>query len=258
MNPLRVLIVEDEWPARNYLVELLQKTDKAEVVAAVPTVRQAEQALEPTAQAAIDVAFVDVRLGGRKGDEAGLGWIRAKTGAGSPMFVLATAYEQHALQAYELGVADYLLKPFTPRRVSECVDRLLKRRSAAALTLPTPVRIAARREHVIVFLDLHDVWACEAADRLTFVHSVRGRFDLDLTLSAIGASFGRSLLRVHRNWLINPSRVLELERDAGDTSVFVGHAFGAEMSGVRVPVAKERAVTVRDVLLATARGVRHV
>jgi DNA-binding LytR/AlgR family response regulator len=259
MTSLRVLIVEDEWPARNYLVELLQKTERAEVVAAVATVREAQQALEPNAQAAIDVAFVDVRLNTRKGDQSGLVWLRSAHAApGAPMFVLATAYEQHALEAFELGVVDYLLKPFTPRRVTECVARLQKRRPPDDRAQPLPLRIAARRERVIVFLDLCDVWACEAADRLTFVHSARGRFDLDLTLSAIESSFGRTLLRVHRNWLINPSRVLELERDAGDTSVYVGHALGAEKSGVRVPVAKERAVAVRDALLTGARGVRHV
>jgi DNA-binding LytR/AlgR family response regulator len=258
MTSLRVLIVEDEWPARNYLVELLQKTERAEVVAAVATVREAQQALEPTAHAAIDVAFVDVRLHTRQGDQSGLVWLRSAARApDAPMFVLATAYEQHALEAFDLGVVDYLLKPFTPRRVAECVARLLARRPPDDQAASMPLRIAARRERVIVFLDLHDVWACEAADRLTFVHSVRGRFDLDLTLSAIGSSFGRTLLRVHRNWLINPTRVLELERDAGDTSIYVGHALGAEKWGVRVPVAKERAVAVRDALLAGARGVRH-
>jgi two-component system response regulator LytT len=259
VTSLRALIVEDEWPARNYLVELLQKTQRAEVVAAVATVREAQQALEPNAQAAIDVAFVDVRLHAREGDASGLQWIRAAAGApGAPMFVLATAYDQHAVEAFDLGVADYLVKPYTPRRVTECVDRLVKRRPPVGDAPSIPLRIAARSERVIVFLDLCDVWACEAADRLTFVHSARGRFDLDLTLSAIGSSFGRTLLRVHRNWLINPSRVLELERDAGDTSVYVGQAVGKGKSGVRVPVAKERAVAVRDALLAGARGVRHI
>jgi DNA-binding LytR/AlgR family response regulator len=258
MTSLRALIVEDEWPARNYLVELLQKTETIEVVAAVATVREAQQALDPRARAAIDVAFVDVRLGTRRGDESGLVWLRSVASApGAPSFVLATAYERHALEAFDLGVVDYLLKPFTPRRVSECVARLLKRRPLDGRAVDMPLRIAARKERVIVFLDLADVWACEAADRLTFVHSPRGRFDLDLTLSAIGSSFGRTLLRVHRNWLINPSRVLEFERDAGETSVYVGHALGPETSGVRVPVAKERAIAVRDALLASARGIRH-
>jgi len=174
------------------------------------------------------------------------------------MFVLATAYKQHAIVAYELGVSDYLVKPFTAHRVAACIQRLRTRTPAserAAATLP--LRIAARRQRKIVFLDLNEVWACEAADRLTCVHSARGRYDLDLTLSAIATSFGRTLVRVHRNWLVNANLVLELERDSGDMSLFVGTAAGAELAGVRVPVAKERATEVRELLMASARGLRQ-
>ncbi|HTQ06063.1 MAG TPA: LytTR family DNA-binding domain-containing protein [Polyangiaceae bacterium] len=257
MNELRALVVEDEWPARSYLVELLQKTGGVEVIAAVASTREAEQALE-LSEHAVDLAFVDVHLGAGKHDQVGLVWLRrAAREAGAPLFVLATAHGEHALEAFDLGVSDYLLKPFTEPRVNECVARLLARRPPSETPAP-PARIAARRGRAIVFLDFDQVWACEAAERLTFVHSAQGRFDLDLTLSAIAASFGRSLLRVHRNWLINPTRVLELERDAGGTSLFVGPAHAADGSGVRVPVAKDRAAAVRDVLLQGASGIRQV
>jgi DNA-binding LytR/AlgR family response regulator len=253
---LRVLVVEDEWPARNYLVELLQATGQAEVVAAVATTAEAQQAIAPQTGAAVDAAFVDIQLARRPGEPSGLDWVRDVAGdPRAPRFVLATAYKQHALEAYDLGVVDYLVKPFTPQRVAGCVHRLTARaqpRPHPAL----PLRIAARRQRVIVFLELDEVWACEASDRLTYVHSARGRYDLDLTLSAIGSSFGRTLLRVHRNWLVNAARVLELERDAGEMTLFVGAA-GPGSAGVRVPVAKERAALVRDLLLKSARGVRH-
>jgi DNA-binding LytR/AlgR family response regulator len=120
-----------------------------------------------------------------------------------------------------------------------------------------PLRIAARRQRSIVFLELDEVWACEAADRLTYVHSARGRYDLDLTLAAIAASFGPAMLRVHRNWLVNTGRVLELEREAGEVSLFAGSAKGANTVGVRIPIAKERAAEVRMRLLAVAPGIRH-
>jgi DNA-binding LytR/AlgR family response regulator len=260
VKPLRVLIVEDEWPARNYLVELVEQTQRAQVVAAVSRIAEAEQALLPGAGAAIDAAFVDVRLSAKTADRNGLEWVRATARTpGAPMFVLATAYSQHALEAFDLGVVDYLVKPFTLRRVSECVARLAERRRPADPgDGAIPLRIAARRDRAIVFLDMDEVWACEAADRLTFVHSIRGRFDLDLTLSAIASSFGKTMLRVHRNWLVNPARVVELEREAGETRLLVGTVAGQEASGVRVPVAKERSAAVRDALMATARGVRHV
>jgi two-component system, LytTR family, response regulator LytT len=254
---LRALVVEDEWPARNYLVKLLQRTGSAEVVAAVSSVAAAQQALDPVSGALIDVAFVDVQLRANGGDLSGLEWVRAMSRTpNAPLFVLATAFKQHAPEAFDLAVSDYLVKPFTQRRVTECVERLLARRPVSVATEPPPLRIAARSPTAIVFLDLNEVWACEAADRLTFVHSARGRFDLDLTLSAIGASFGRSLARVHRNWLVNASRVLELERAGGDVTLWVGLASSGQRTGLRVPVAKERATAVREALLASARGVR--
>jgi DNA-binding LytR/AlgR family response regulator len=251
------LVVEDEWPARSYLVELLQETDGVDVIAAVASSHEAEQALALSGRA-VDVAFVDVHLGAARNDEEGLAWLRSMTRApGAPLFVLATAHGQHALEAFDLGVCDYLLKPFTPKRVNECVARLLVRRPRSeAPTLPP--RVAARKGRAIVFLDFEYVWACEAAERLTFVHSAQGRFDLDLTLSAIAVSFGSNLLRVHRNWLINPMRVIALEREAGGTSVFVGSAHAGAGSGVRVPVSKERAAAVRDALLQGARGIRQI
>ena len=92
-----------------------------------------------------------------------------------------------------------------------------------------------------------------------FVHTRRGKFDLDLSLSAIEAAFGgggSALLRTHRNWLVNPEHVLELLRDAGDELV-VGADAEDEGEGVRVPVARERAQAVRDELLTNATGLRR-
>lgn len=252
---LRVLVVEDDWQARNYLVQLLQQTGAAEVVAAVATLTEAQQMLSLQAGACVDVAFVDVQLS--HGGPSGLDLVRAVNAEPHPpRFVLATAYAQHALKAYELGVADYLVKPFTAERVAACVQRLLAQRPPDTVVPGPgwPLRIAARRQRSIVFLDLDDVWACEAADRLTYVHASRGRYDLDLTLSTIASSFGRTLVRVHRNWLVNAARVLELTRDPGEMSLLVGPAAGE--AGVRVPVAKERATEIRDLLLSSARGVR--
>src|SRR5947207_12688120 len=117
-----------------------------------------------------------------------------------PRFLLATASSQHGLEAFDLGVVDYILKPFTEERVGQCLKRLLERRAPRAQGLR---RVVARRKKSLVFLDPATIWAFEAADRLTFVHAPEGKFDIDLSLSAIEASFGRALFRVHRNWLVN-------------------------------------------------------
>jgi DNA-binding LytR/AlgR family response regulator len=174
---------------------------------------------------------------------------------GAPSIVLATASREHALEAFDLGVLDYLLKPFSEERVEQCLRRVLERLPQRAAEPKAPERIVARRRKNLVFLDADEVWAFEAAQRLTFVHTPHGTFDLDLSLSAIEASFGRRLTRVHRNWLVNPAFVKELEREGSETRLFVGAAVG--QPGVHVPVARERAHDLKDLLLANSTGLRR-
>src|SRR5258708_23305670 len=126
---LRALVVEDEWPARNYLVELLEGSGLAEVVGAVGSLEQARQALAGDAAGrGVDVCCVDGALEGGPTGESGLSLVRSFAAGGAPTFVLATAYAQHAIEAFELGVADYLLKPFNEERVVQCLRRLVERR----------------------------------------------------------------------------------------------------------------------------------
>lgn len=259
---LRTLVVEDEWPARNYLVELLESSGLAEVVGAVGTLEQARQALsgEPPGLG-VHVVFVDVSIDGAPTGESGLTLVRAHASLpAAPMFVLATAHENHAVEAFALGVADYLLKPFSEERVVQCLRRLVDRRReqrASASPASGSARIVARRKRSLVFLAPHEIWAFEAADRLTFVHTLHGTFDIDLSLAAVEASFGRAFVRVHRNWLVNAEHIKEFERDGPETRLFVGEGVGEAGKGVRVPVARERAAAVREMLLENATGLRR-
>jgi two-component system, LytTR family, response regulator LytT len=252
---LRALVVEDEWAARNYLVELLEGSALAQVVGAVSRVDEARQALEDTSGLTVDVAFVDIHLAG-DGASAGLELVRTlSVRDDAPMFVLATASHEHAIEAFRLDVVDYLLKPFTEERVVECLRRVLARRPS--LPRAGPTRIVARRGKTLVFLEPREVWAFEALDRLTQVHTPHGTFDVDLTLSVIESSIGRTLMRVHRNWLVNAACIKELDRDGRETKIFVGVGIGPQRAGVEVAVSRQRAQAVRDMLLANATGLRR-
>jgi DNA-binding LytR/AlgR family response regulator len=244
---LRALVVEDEWAARNFLVELLERSGAVEVIGAAASADDARDVLQ-SRESPIDVAFVDVRLVGGDREDEGLDLVRSfARQPDAPMFVLATAFAQHALEAFDLGVVDYLHKPFTTERVAQCIERLRARRPSHPPPAG-PVRIVVRRKRALVFLRLEEVWAFEAAERLAFVHSSRGKFDVDLSLSAVEASFGRSLLRVHRNWLVSADHVKELEGAGSETELLVGD--------LRVPVARERAQAVREALMQGTLGIR--
>jgi len=253
---LRVLVLEDEWVARNYLVELVQGTGLATVVGAVGALGEAVDFLGDTDLAAsIDVVFVDINLLGSQG--TGLDLVRQFIGKpDAPAFVLATAMKEHAVDAFALGVVDYILKPFDKERIAQCLERLsAMRRVEAPATNERPTRIVARNKRNLVFLQLNEVWAMEAAQGMSLVHSERGTFDIDLSLDSIAATFGKFFPRVHRNWLVNEEHILELEREAGETAVFVGgRANGAPR--LRVPVARDRAAALRTRLVDDGVGIR--
>lgn len=240
----RALVVEDEAPARNYLVQLLQQTGRVQVAAAVPSTSQARAVLTQTT---VDVAFVDVRLG--SAPYAGLDlarWLAAE--APSVPVVMVTAARDHAVEAFELGIKDYLLKPYTSERVSACLTRVESLLRARPLERP---RIVARQGPDLVFLDCEELRAFEASARLVTVHSVRGAFAVDLSLAALESVLGPFVLRVHRNWLVSRAHVTRLARDNGEL-----HAHVRDLKST-VPVARDRRAQVRDALLARTVGLRE-
>lgn len=250
MSLLRVVIVDDEPQARAFLAELLAQTERVELVGACESAAAAQQVLATTA---VDAIFIDVQLRGAR-DTGGL-QLAAFVHAQHPQLavVLATASAQHALTAFELGVVDYLHKPFTQERVEACLDRLVQRRPAPAPparpATTAPKIIAARARRDLVLLPFEEVLAFEAVDRLVHVHSDRGRFDIDLSLASVEAAHGDALLRVHRAWLVVRDRVQAIERADGEQALVL-------RGGLTVPVARDRWVAVRAALLAATTGLR--
>jgi two-component system response regulator LytT len=258
---LRTLVVESDLPTRNHLVKVVESLGLAKVIGAVGNADEAWQAMERAATVGggvrIDVALVDVSLGGGASGESGLTLVRSRTAEPEgPMFVLSATHERHALEAFELGVVDYILRPFNEERITQCLRRIQRRRSTERRLSGDPTRIVAHRERSLVFLDLQDVWAFEATGRSTFVHSTQGKFDLDLSLASVESSLGRAFMRVHRSWLVNLAHVKELERADDDTKLFVGDGVPEGGMGLHVPVARERAAFIRERLLMNATGLR--
>ena len=138
---------------------------------------------------------------------------------------------------------------------TEPVPELRHRRERAFTAAPT--RVVARLKNSLVFLEPIEIWAFEAADRMTYVHSPHGRFEIDVSLAVIEASMDRRFTRVHRNWLISVAHVKQLERGTGETTLFVGAGIEDESQGIRVPVSRNHAQALREMLLANAIGVRR-
>lgn len=240
-------MVEDEAAARAFLVELLEGAGLS-VVAAVEDEAEAETVLEPETGVRVDVAFVDIQLtGSLDAEEAGLRLVRKHAERpGAPAFVLCTANREHALEAYGLGVVDYLVKPVSRRRVAACIERISGRLQPSSDR--GGHRVVARSRRGLVFFEQSEVLAFKAEGRLVEVLTASGAYGVDLTLNGLERSLGPNFLRVHRNYLVNGPHVRGLEREDGEMRLSVGeHA---------VPVARDRQPEVRRRLLADAFGIK--
>ena len=115
-SPLRVLVVDDEPLARQRLLDLLAVEDHVEVVGTAGTGRDAVEAIRSMSP---DLVFLDVQMPGL----TGLDVVREIGPEAMPVTVFVTAFDQHALQAFELAALDYLLKPFEDERFRAALAR---------------------------------------------------------------------------------------------------------------------------------------
>jgi two-component system, LytTR family, response regulator LytT len=241
---IRVAILDDERVARDHLAELVTSSGLGEVIATFERADELEQALR--AGHFCDAVFIDIELAS---DQTG-GIELAKRLAGHqalPCFVFIAAHGEHAVTAYDLGAADYLLKPYAVERVSRSLLRILAARSQRQLT---PERLAVRHRRNLVFLGVDEVIAFEVQGGTTVVHAGDGVYELDLTLSALVAMFAGRFFRVHRNWLVPLGKVRELIREEGELSLRILN------STLLVPVSRDKAHEVK-VQLLTSPGIRR-
>ena len=116
MNALRVLVVDDEAPARKRLVDLVEETDDVTLLAACADGRSA---VEHILRDDPDLVFLDVQMP----EVTGIEVVRLVGPDRMPVVVFVTAYDQYALKAFELAAVDYLLKPFGDDRFRRAVER---------------------------------------------------------------------------------------------------------------------------------------
>lgn len=123
--PIRALIVDDEAPARDELLYLLQEHPDVQATQA----DSAEAALSAIAQGGVDLVFQDIQMPGQDGFQV----LEGARGMGRPpVFVFVTAFDSHAIRAFEENAADYLLKPVSPDRLSKSLDRVRRLLSGPA------------------------------------------------------------------------------------------------------------------------------
>ncbi|HEX3549099.1 MAG TPA: LytTR family DNA-binding domain-containing protein [Candidatus Elarobacter sp.] len=207
---MRALIVDDEPLVRSELVYALGRAaGDIDVTEAADGV----EALRALGGDAFDVVFLDVNLPGLDGLE--LAKIVGKQQS-PPQIVFVTAHDQHAVDAFELAAFDYVVKPVSEDRLRRTVERLRAARASAApsdaAAATSPARVALEDGERTRLVKLADMRYVQANGHVVTVRLFDGDLRWKGSLSDAAARLEpNGFLRVHRAYLVNPERVIEVE-----------------------------------------------
>src|SRR5438105_12643437 len=188
---IRAFVLDDEPLAVRRLSRMLEETGRVEIAGAGS---DPVDAVEWLSDNRVDVLFLDIQMPGMDGFEA-LSMLDPQ-----PLVVFTTAYDQYALQAFEVNSIDYLLKPVEERHLARALDKLDRLRStpvpppdwksvlaqlSTAMGAPAPTRIASRLGERIHILDLAKVTHFFAQDKLTYAATEGKNYVIDHSVSEL-------------------------------------------------------------------------
>jgi two-component system LytT family response regulator len=210
---IRVLIVDDEAPARDKLRRWL--TEQPDI-ALVGESADGLAAAAAIAKLQPEVVFLDIQMPGLSGLEVAA----QLEPAGAPLLVFVTAFDEHAIKAFDLNAIDYLLKPYDKDRLQKTLGRIRERRGAghAAAAIHTARAQTGSSERLLVpqgetlqLIDAAAIHWLEADDNYVHVHTAQARFILRRTLSDLLVQLGEQrFARIHKSAAVNVAEIKAL------------------------------------------------
>ncbi|MCW2901889.1 MAG: DNA-binding response regulator [Streptosporangiaceae bacterium] len=241
MAGLRVLAVDDELPALDDLAYLLRSDPR---VTEVGTARDGAAALRSLDRALaegrpVDAVFLDIRMPGLDG--LVLGRLLSRFAA-PPKIVYVTAYEGHAVDAFEIKAEDYLLKPVRRERLAEAVRRVAEASGPGPRPPAEPEPVPVELSGVTRFVPAAEVHYVEAHGDYARLHTASGSHLVRIPLNTLEERWrDAGFLRVHRSHLVALRHVEQLRLDSGRCTVRVG--------GIELPVSRRHTRELRDLLV---------
>lgn len=246
---LKAIVVDDETPARDELSYLLSHEPDLEVVGQADS---GTAAIALAAELKPHVVFMDIAMRGMNGLEAA-GVIRKILP--NAIVIFATAYDHYAVQAFEIGAVDYVLKPFEEERIHTAVERLKTYRPAewqaagqridAALDAQkvTIHKLPVERNGKIVLVNYDDIIYVTTDPGQVKVVACDADYSYTGTLADIEQrTDGTKLIRVHKSYLVNLDKVKEvIPWFKGTYWLKMDH-----VSGIEIPVSKSKIKLVKD------------
>ncbi|HEY8023261.1 MAG TPA: response regulator [Burkholderiaceae bacterium] len=238
---MRVLIVDDELPARDKLRRLLREETDIE---AIFEAADGFQALDRVAADSPDVLFLDVQMPEISGLE-----VAASLPFPAPIIVFVTAFDQYAIRAFDADATDYLLKPYDHARFKRAVQRVrerLERRVDAPdhTGEPEPKAVSSPSfqplQHLLVsersvtrVVKVDQIEWIETADNYVILHTAQAHPLLRQTLTSLLAKLGPNFVRCHRRFAVRSDRIERIVAlDKGDGELIL-------RGGTRLPYSRQ-------------------
>jgi len=239
---MKILIVDDEPLARERLAGFLPELPDCELVGQAVHGRDAvEQAIALQA----DVLLMDIAMPVMDGLEAA----RHLQGIENPpSIIFCTAFDDHALAAFDAAAIDYLVKPVRKERLQQALERARTLRVGAASVI-RKMASAKQRTHLsaslrgsLRLIAIEDIYYLQADEKYVVVHHARGEDLIEESLKSLEQEFADTFIRIHRNCLVSQNEFLELRRDNdGSVHAILRHGKQAlEVSRRCVPGLREQ------------------
>jgi two-component system response regulator AlgR len=214
-DALRVLIVDDEPPARERLGRML--AELADVAVAGEAGNGAE-ALEACGRLLPDIVLLDIRMPGMDGIEVARHLNALEE---PPAVIFVTAHDEHALAAFEAQALGYLLKPVRQEKLARAIQRAARVAAPQLQRVAEQAQLGRRRQQVAArlgdqlrLIPVEDIYYFAAGQKYVTVRHRGGSDLIDESLRALAAEFAPDFVRIHRNSLVAARHVAAIERSA--------------------------------------------
>ncbi|RZT09887.1 two component transcriptional regulator, LytTR family [Duganella sp. CF402] len=234
---MRILIVDDERPARDKLRRMLASEPG---ITAIEEARDGVEALERLPAFAPDVLLLDIQMPEITGLD-----VAASLPSPAPLVVFVTAYDEYAIRAFDANAIDYLLKPYDQPRLQRALQRVRERlaQQSAAAAQATPAPAAAPLPAITQLLvpersgtrvvKVDQIQWIETADNYVILHTADGAPLMRQTLAGLLDKLGPRFLRCHRRAAVQVSHIASIANlDKGDGEIILH-------TGARVPLSRQ-------------------
>ena len=241
--PLRALLVDDEAPT---LAELAWLLGQDERIGEIYTAGSGTEALKSLDDHPVDVIFTDISMPGLDG--LALAKVLARF-ADRPQVVFVTAYDEHAVTAFELEVTDYVMKPVRADRLGEAVRRVVAQRAEKRVTVvpvpdaPADETIPVELGGVTTFVQRSQILYAQAQGDYARLHTDRGSHLVRISLNALEERWGdHGFVRIHRSTLVSTAHITAVTVQSGRCKVSLGDDIALEVSRRHTRALRDRLI----------------